>query len=180
MPRKSQPDKSTHQTPYITNIIVSLVTALIVAFGSMYVANSQEDSSRYATENEMIVALMEQVQVQQGQIKEQQVLINQLQKEIAELRDLKGIDHYAVTHFFENMPFPAWLKIYDEREDEFIMHKINRAFENEWGILNFQYEGKTDSEIWGEEQAALFKENDMIVIKNLKSIIRTEGYRGWG
>jgi hypothetical protein len=154
--------------------IVSYNVAVKQMDGAVYTADSQVDTAKYTVDSEMLIQLMDQVQESQKQIQAQQVVIAQLQREILELRTIKGVDDYAATNFFENMPFPAWLKVYDNAKDEFIMHRINRAFEDEFHILNHQYEGKTDKEIWGEAQAKLFRENDLLVIRNLKSIIRTE------
>jgi hypothetical protein len=69
------------------------------------------------------------------------------------------------------MPIPAWLKLYDKDSDEFVMLKINRAYENEWGIPAIRYENRTDTEIWGKKLAKRFKENDIRVLESLQPLI---------
>lgn len=59
---------------------------------------------------------------------------------------------------------PAWVKVYDDDRDEFIMLYINRAYENFYDVTRERYVGATDAEVWPAEIAAVYAENDLRVL----------------
>lgn len=69
--------------------------------------------------------------------------------------------------FLDAMEIPAWCKRYDPVADNFPMEHINAALERLYEVTNEYYEGKTDFEIWPEEDAQYYEERDRMVL-NLK------------
>tara|TARA_R110000765_G_scaffold7963_4_gene26114 strand:+ start:118513 stop:119187 length:675 start_codon:yes stop_codon:yes gene_type:complete len=153
---------------------IAIVGGLFAITSQFLIGNMTANSSKYSTDNQTIVSLVGQIselQQQYTKLQEQYTLSNgvilTLQKEIAELKELKNYDEFAVSSFSRYMPLPTWLKEYDTITDTFIMKTINRAYENQFGIMAIQYEGHTDAEIWGDDLSKEFEVSDKRVMKSL-------------
>jgi PAS domain-containing protein len=103
--------------------------------------------------------------------------LDALTKEVDNLRayQVERVDQSSA--FFEHMPFPAWLKLVEDGGKTYRMAKINRSYEDTYNVTKLEYEGKTDAEIWGEEIAELYAENDRRVYTTKRAVITHEKVR---
>lgn len=62
----------------------------------------------------------------------------------------------------ENIPLMVWVK----HADDFSMHRVNRATEELFGYTRAQMVGKTDYELFSEEQADFFRQKDREVLQS--------------
>lgn len=108
-------------------------------------------------------------------------LINEMQndqaamrEEISILKKVRQDENDTISAWFQHMPFPAWLKVYESEEDGYIMHDINAAYEAAFGISKYQYAGRSDQEIWGDAVAEQFRQNDFAVIRGRVPMVTQE------
>ena len=100
--------------------------------------------------------------------------IDALREEVMQLRLYQTERVNQSVAFVEHLPFPAWLKLVEDGGETFRMAWINRAYEEVYHIDRLQYEGRTDSEIWGKEIAQLYNENDVRVFVTRRAIVTQE------
>lgn len=65
--------------------------------------------------------------------------------------------------FFELAPFPAWIKYVND--DKIKMFRINREYEEQFGIKQNSYKLQKDGNVWDLDAASKFEENDRTVLK---------------
>lgn len=169
------------KAPIFVNILVALITAISVIGGNYILSKSNERVGEYQTDNQTIVTLIDKVNDLQTQVhllqKDYSKLSNEnlrLKSEINKLRGMKEYGDLSVNAFFKFMPLPAWIKVYDKNNDQFIMQKINRAYEDQWDISDIRYAGRPDSAIWDEATAKMFDKHDRAVKNILNPIIVIE------
>lgn len=164
--------------PSILSSIITMIAMLTVAIVTgIFDSRNMNDQNLSATQISAIEKIPEYLTLNdnlQKEIQELRAQVNQLTVENNRLLLIQELKIDAITAYFQYIPLPAWLKIYDPGIDDFIMNDINLAYEREWGISEFQYEGKTDAEVWGEEVAKEFRENDFIVINSRDAILTQE------
>lgn len=81
---------------------------------------------------------------------------------------------------YENFPFPVWQKI--KKGDEFIMQYVNKEYVKNFGHL-FNYDpfgqiGKSNYELYPEEFAKIYHDNDMAAALSGKEIETLESFLG--
>lgn len=96
------------------------------------------------------------------------VILYGIDKDISD--SLKVNAHLKAT--LDNIPVMAWLK---DESGKYIA--VNSFFEEECGKKSDEIVGKTDFEVWPEEYAAKYRENDFEAMK-LKMPIHFEEYNG--
>jgi PAS domain-containing protein len=64
-----------------------------------------------------------------------------------------------MVNFVQNLPFPCWIKAVDGT-----MMFISPAYQKLYDVRIRDYVGKRDVDVWGEEVADQFRENDTKVI----------------
>lgn len=177
----SDTKRSFFKSQLFSHIIVALISGLSVLGGNYMLSESNTNASNYETDNKTIVSLIGKVSELQEQVQELQIENGELrtravalQNRVNQLENIKAFDEFAVSSFFKYMPIPAWLKVYDKETDQFIMRRINRAYEDQWNVLSIRYAGKPDNLIWDLETAKLFKHNDEVVRNQLSPIITIE------
>lgn len=123
---------------------------------------------------------------------EKKILIQRsdnLQSEVNQLRALKmqsdlnfvSIEHelkrkytqlQIIEDYIDAMPFPAWVKQYDEKNDTFKMLIINEAYERQYGITKEHYKNKTDFQVWQADVASEYYKNDLKV-HSIKGVLKS-------
>lgn len=174
--------KSKYQ-PLIVNILSGIAGSIVALFGVWITVGSNQNiaethllSETTSTLFQRIESLEKQLETQRKIDAQSQLLISQLQVENVALKS-KIIDQFdqmgALYSFFQYMPGPAWMK-----NPEGVMIWINKAYEKTYGISKLRYEGSTDFEVWPEEVAQQFRDNDLTVLAKKEPITVTETING--
>lgn len=66
--------------------------------------------------------------------------------------------------YMDGIEQPAWIKRYRPEKNDFVMMHINPAYEQEYGVTNAFYAGKTDQEVHGERLGDRFLTFDLRVV----------------
>jgi cell division protein FtsB len=159
---------------FLSNIAVAVITGVIAIFGQSLVANKSAHSSEYSTDKQTITKMTDQITALQEEVRRLGSMVLELKEENALLKQQATYGTNYVYSFAQNMPFPAFLKSYDSSTQQFVLKWMNRAYEDTWNIKKYQYIGKPDADIWGEEIAELFQVNDNYVSTSLRPIITHE------
>ena len=81
----------------------------------------------------------------------------------------------ALLHlWFDNLPYPAWIKEYNPLLGKFKMAHTNPAYEVVTGIARIDYVNNNDTSVWPEEVASAYEVNDNEVITNKRGAIYDE------
>lgn len=79
---------------------------------------------------------------------------------------------------FDYIPYPVWIKKYNEERGVFVMVFINKAYTDFTGIEYENYVGKTDFDIHLENEAKEYHDDDMEVYLNGETIFKKEHFDG--
>lgn len=90
-------------------------------------------------------------------------LLEQLDKKISNRENILLGSHNCLTGFMLTHPMPAWVKDLEGR-----MMFCNESYERHYGISPTVYNDNFDKHVWSKEEAAKFRENDLIVEKQRK------------
>lgn len=118
-----------------------------------------------------------QINSQSNQIITLRELVVALQREIIELESrlsVKVDEKSIVSKFLDRVPFPVWMKRYDEVTKEFIMNTMNDSYTAYYGITRSSYIGKTDFDVHSYDNAALYYKNDLAALNSNDSIVTNE------
>ena len=84
------------------------------------------------------------------------------------------------TYDLDDIPFPGWRKVYDNKSGIFAMNYLNRAYERMFlrhGVSRIQYLGNTDYIAHGSELADEYKIADIAALNSKQSLDFYERYR---
>jgi PAS domain-containing protein len=167
--------------------IAPVLVAIISGFVAIWVANQQargqtkreltkaeiEDQAKFRQQlMEQYDRIVHRLDVTEEKYKECEKEHRETREELRQVKALLSVkmDELSVMNtYIENMPGPAWLK-----DTEGNMIFINDAYEIQWGVMKFQYEGRNDKEVWPKTIADEFYENDQQVINGRKTIRTVE------
>lgn len=170
MTNKTPPSHSVKATlrrfPFIRDAVVALITSAAVVLGQQIARGPNQ----LAAEAGYIVALQTRVGDLEERLARYSAQNTQQQIEIAALRatidtDLEFQD--LLCSILEAQPGVNWAKVVDAGENgqpEFHMACLDAEYRATFGIQAFQYIGQTDFEIWDEETAQQFYNNDLQVL----------------
>lgn len=79
---------------------------------------------------------------------------------------------------FDAIPYPIWVKKYDEEKGLFVMIFINKAYTDFTGIEYNEYVGKTDFDIHQESIAEEYHNNDLDVYLSGEPMCDFETFHG--
>lgn len=166
-------------TPEFQTTIITFGTAIITGISTWLITKAKSKAELNKTDAEIREAfrtqLLEQINSLSKRLSEMESLC---QKQALELIDLRAqnsrlqtlmedqFNHIAIMQcYYNNIPRPAWLKDADG-----FMYYINDAYEREWNISKYKYEGNPDSFVWPEQYAKEFRANDYIVAKEKRGM----------
>ena len=147
-------------------LVVSVVVALGQAIYPFIDSGNRNDSENNKNKNEYIGELHRELE--ETRKKREALLRESVRLETELLVCLSNSEKsYAeaykiIANYIEDMPYPAWAKIVEDDGSviNFRMAMLNKEYEKLYGISRYHYVGKLDRDIWGEEIAKGFWEND--------------------
>jgi hypothetical protein len=145
----------------ISSNLVTLLTAYMLFAGTA----SSNDNSLLQTVLERQKVLEESNAALMTKVMALGVQNVELQSRLKE--NLTRTDLYQT--FLDGLPFPAWIKRWDEKTGQFVMVMINNAYAHKFNISKDRYQGATDKEIWGDRIAKGFELSD-------EKVFKTKGY----
>lgn len=80
----------------------------------------------------------------------------------------------TISSFLDALPRPAWCKYHDADIQSFRMLHVNPRYEFEYSVTLERYRDRLDLEIWPEEKAEIYVENDRRVFHNRGTLIFSE------
>lgn len=96
----------------------------------------------------------------------------------AQLRFETGMTPLEVLEDFVNhFPLPAWVKVWRPETQEFVMVAINGYYADFYGVTEARYKGSTDFDVWPQELAQAYYENDLDVLVDRNDELFTETVR---
>ena len=148
--------------PHLLNSLCTLLVAWLALAGDVV----QQHDDTLAVAYERIDKLESQVDALRAELTASHSRHLEL---LSQLR--LGLDPMVVLeNFIDPLPQPAWIKevvTHADRDPDFRMLVVNRAYEDEYGVTRALYEGKTDFEVglWPLAVAQAFHENDLDIWK---------------
>lgn len=134
-------------------------------------------STMSGNENELLKTAFAQIEKQSQEIVELREMLLESQLKIVglETQVRENINRTTLLNEYLNLlPFPAWIKTYNETSGDFRMYLLNDSYTSEYGYTRGEYIGKTDFDIHPEAEAQAYRENDLAVISTGKSIREQE------
>ena len=171
---------------WAVQVVTSIITSLAVLAGTLFavqgdvvsadsIAEANRLESAFRRIGHLETAMREQQANSNAKIVELTGQVFRLQSQLN--RDLDTLDMFE--NFMDSLPFEAWLKevtIVGSGPPEFNVLLINSEYEFNYRVSRSRYESSTDAEMWGEEVAAKFRENDLKVLASKSSIVTYEEY----
>ena len=153
----------------IAHIATNLVT-LVAAYFLLVGTQGQNEAS-------MLESAFKQIERQNAQIIELRQMLVDSQIEIVNLKARLNENlsrEQLLTEYLNALPFPAWIKTFNQDDGEFYVLMVNESYTREYGITNSEYKGKTDFDIHPIELASKYKASDMAVMVTGKSDVRRQ------
>ena len=140
----------------LRDLFVAVVTAMATILGSYFVfAGSAKQS-----DVDMVETLATQYKELQKTLFEQQSELISLRIELSRRYEASNV----LKGYLDPMPNPAWIKVVrdaDSATPTFVLWHINSAYEGFFGVTKALYVGRTDFDIWPNDIALAFYENDL-------------------
>lgn len=159
-----------------SKILYPIVAGLIGLFAGIYATKIKAKKDSSEADIQFRKQLIDQynhivlrVENLEAELQQKSEIILQQKNKLYRLENKlsEEFNHISVMQaYFAHMPRPAWLKAPDG-----IMYYINDAFQEQFGISKIQYEGQTDSNIWGIDIARTLREKDKLVLSNKKGLV---------
>lgn len=81
----------------------------------------------------------------------------------------------ALLHlWFDSLPYPAWIKLYNPSTRKFKMAHTNPAYETITGIPRTEYVTNSDRSVWSQEASAAYEVSDNEVVTSKRGAIYDE------
>lgn len=154
------PDRRAYDTIETRAVRYHIITALIS--GLAVFLGFQTDLLN--VRNDMVTTLMDRIEYLEQRESTKSGEMMALRGEIVNLRaqvQHKGDPLDALFNYIGALGKPAWLKVYRPESDQFTMLYINGAYEREYARTASFYIGKTDFDVWPQDIAQRFYDNDM-------------------
>lgn len=167
---------------WLSNILTSIITSLAVLAGAWFAFQGDTDNA----DAKRLESAFQRIEYLETEMRQQQANSNtkiiELTSQVFRLqsqldKDLNIVDMFE--QFMDSLPFEAWLKdvhLTEKGVTEFRMLLINKRYEFNYGVSRSRYEGETDDQIWGDEIAQAFRENDLKVLATKSSLVTYETY----
>lgn len=162
----------TNRTAQWKSILITNLTTLIGTIATAYLLfASSNQTTRSQSQNAFNTNLLTRVQQQDAKIEKLETETSKLKAQLME-SNLKNIElmsklskevnaNAILFNYLDSNPLPAWIK-----DSNLKMYAINRAYEQTYCKYRNAYIGKTDYDVWPENIAKQFIENDKIVQKS--------------
>jgi hypothetical protein len=118
---------------------------------------------------DLLETAFEQIERQSKEIVQLRELLVESQVKLISLEQqlrIGGTKSEIIGQYLDSMPFPAWIKVYEEDKKAFVMYYINDALTIEFGIRKVDYIGKTDYELYPTELANMYSLSDHKVFES--------------
>lgn len=140
--------------PAMNNFLASVLVALLAFFGVVFKEFYDDRKGLEARMAELEQRSYEEHKLRQAADLLAMDLRYRLQKSVNQLD--------VIQTYIDSLPLPAWVK--KRRDDgQFEMIMINNAYVKRYDVSKFEYVGKTDRQIWGDENAIKFEKIDQLV-----------------
>jgi hypothetical protein len=146
-------------------IFTIIITNIVTLSGSFLAFKSNNDQTQTA----FVQTTLNQVQQQSKEIVELRGLLLSAQIKIIDLESQLRSNVNAkelLGEFLDVLPFPAWVKRYDEESGQFIMILLNQQYTASFGYTENQYIGKSDFDIHNADLAESFMKADLKVLRS--------------
>ena len=94
--------------------------------------------------------------------------------ELRRLTDILTIKDQFESSFLRSVPLVLWGKAYEAQHDQFRMVFISDHYTKIFGVERGDYIAKLDSEVWPPDVAAVFRAQDMEVMRTGRPVFKTE------
>lgn len=145
-------------SPSVLTFLGTVITAAFLYLGTQGAGNVSQRSSEF----ERIKHLEETSMEQQGEIAAYRAEIAMLEAQVRFDLGLTPLE--AITHFIEDFPIPAWIKRWVPETQEFVMEGINIPYAQFYCVTRARYKDSTDFDIYPEELAQTYYDNDLAVL----------------